>query len=202
MRTFRRRTRSRLPTLTSLRPPSAKSSRRTKWRPRLPTDNRSRRRRKDLVIRLRRLSSRRRKTQLRLQSSGLGSLARADVALRRRPSDCVTKSTANSSPRNPASSAAEHPRKSTTFAVPHRARSAARSATNTRSPSAGFTTAFCMDTAMMPHGRPASVLTLCQSPSRCGDGRTRPRLTPRHARSTLFPLGGAFAAFATMGLTA
>ena len=45
MRTSRPRTRSRLPTLTSLRPPSAKNSRRTKWRPRLPTDNRSRRRR-------------------------------------------------------------------------------------------------------------------------------------------------------------
>ena len=59
------------------------------------------------------------------------------VALRRRPFVCATRSTANSSPRNPASSAAARPPKRITFASPNRARSAARSATNTRSRSAG-----------------------------------------------------------------
>ena len=48
-----------------------------------------------------------------------------------------------------------------TFASLNRARSAARSATNTRSPSAGSITGSCTATAMRPHGGPRSASTRC-----------------------------------------
>ena len=63
-----------------------------------------------------------------------------------------------------------------TFASPNRARSAERSATNTRSPSAGSITASCTAMATRPHGGPGSASTLCPSPSSYGDGRASPKL--------------------------
>jgi hypothetical protein len=102
--------------------------------------------------------------------------------LRRRPFGCATRSTANSSPRNPASSSAERPRKPNTFVSPYRVRLAGRSATNTRSPSAGFTTAICTATVMKPHGGPGLASTLCPSCSSYDAGRYcrahRKRLCP------------------------
>ena len=77
------------------------------------------------------------------------------VALRRRPFVCATRSTANSSPRNPASSAAARPPKRTTFVLRNRVRSTARSATNIRSQSAASIIASCIAMAMRPHGGPA-----------------------------------------------
>ena len=80
------------------------------------------------------------------------------VALRRRPFGYATRSTANSSPRNHASSAAERLRKPITSASPNRVRSVERSATSTQSPSAGFITAIFTITATKPHGGPGSAL--------------------------------------------
>ena len=93
------------------------------------------------------------------------------VALRRRPFVCATRSTANSSPRNPASSAAARPPKRITFALPNPARSAARSATNTRSQSAASIIASCTATAMRPHGGPGSASIPCRSRSNFGGDR-------------------------------
>jgi hypothetical protein len=95
------------------------------------------------------------------QSSG-------DAALRRRPSVCATRSTADSSPGNPASSAVARPPKRITFASPNPARWAARSATSTRFQSAGSIIATSMATAMRPHGGPGSASIPCRSRSNFG----------------------------------
>jgi hypothetical protein len=54
---------------------------------------------------------------------------------------------------------------------PNRGHLAARSATNTQSPSAVSTIANCMDTAMRRHGGPRSMSIRCPLPSSCGEGR-------------------------------
>ena len=137
----------------------------------LVRENRSRRRQKNPLLRLREPSLPRWTTQPRLRSSCPRALAYAGVALRRRPFACATRSTASSSPRNPASSAAGRRPKRITFASPNRARSAERSATNTQSPSAGSITAICTATAMRPHGGPGSASIPCPSRSNCGGDR-------------------------------
>ena len=74
-----------------------------------------------------------------------------------RPFAFATRSTASSSPRSRASSAAERPTKPITFALPSRARSAAKSATSTRSRFAASITANCTATATRPRGGPPSM---------------------------------------------
>jgi hypothetical protein len=101
------------------------------------------------------------------------ALAHVADALRRKPFACATRSTASSSPLSPASSAAGHPPKRITFALLNRARSVERSATNTRSPSAGSITGSCTPTAMKLPGGPRSASTRCPSPSSCGDDLAR-----------------------------
>jgi hypothetical protein len=73
-------------------------------------------------------------------------------ALQQKPFACVIRSTANSSLRSPASSAAARPPKRITFALLNRARSTAKSATSTQFQSAAFITASCTDMAMKPRG--------------------------------------------------
>jgi hypothetical protein len=80
------------------------------------------------------------------------ALRSSDVVLVRKPFAYVIRSTANSSPRSPASSAAEPPPKRITFALLNRVRSTARSATSTRSQSAASIIASCTDMATRPHG--------------------------------------------------
>ena len=92
-------------------------------------------------------------------------------ALRRKPFACATRSTASSSPLSPALSAAGRLARRITFALLSRGHSAERSATNTRSRSAGFITAICTATAMRPHGGPASASTHCPSLLSFGEGR-------------------------------
>ena len=99
VRTSRPRTRSRLPTLTSLRPPSAKSSRRTKWCPRLPSGQ-SQPTQKDPILQVQNAFSRRWETQLWLRSCPQQVAVPAVAALRARPFAFATRSTANSSPRS------------------------------------------------------------------------------------------------------
>jgi hypothetical protein len=74
------------------------------------------------------------------------------VAPQRKPFAYVTRSTANSSPRSLASSAAAHRPKRITFALLNRVRSTAKSATSTRSQSAASIIASCTDMAMKLHG--------------------------------------------------
>jgi hypothetical protein len=76
------------------------------------------------------------------------------VALQRKPFAYATRSTANLSPRTPASCAAARPPKRTTFALHNRVRSTARSVTSTRSQSAASIIASCTDMAMKPRGGP------------------------------------------------
>ena len=63
------------------------------------------------------------------------------------------------------------PRRRITFASRKRARSVERSATNTRSPSAGSITGICTATAMRPHGGPGSASIPCRSRSNFGGDR-------------------------------
>ena len=86
-------------------------------------------------------------------------LAYAAAASWRRPFACATRSTASSSPPSPASSAAARRPTRIIFASPSPARSAERSATNTRSPSAGSITANCIAMATRRHGGPGSTST-------------------------------------------
>ena len=128
------------------------------------------------LLRVKSLFLRRWETQPRSRRPLLEPQPSVVVALRRRPFACATRSTANSSPRSPASSAAERRPMRITFASPSRARSAERSATNTRSRSAGSITANCTATAMKPHGGPGSASIRCRSRSSYGgdrDCRTR-----------------------------
>jgi len=74
------------------------------------------------------------------------------AAFRPRPFGYAIRSIANSSPRDPASSAAARPPKRTTFALLNRVRLTARSATSTRSQSAASIIANCTDMAMKPRG--------------------------------------------------
>ena len=67
------------------------------------------------------------------RSSRPGPPARAVTALRPRPFACATRSTASSSPHSRASFAAGRRARRATFGSPNRARSAERSAMNTRS---------------------------------------------------------------------
>ena len=90
-----------------------------------------------------------------------------------RRSGCATRSTASSSPDNPASSAAGPPPRRITSASPSRARSDERSATNTRFLSAASTIASSIATATRPRGGRASTSTRCQSRSTCGSYRGR-----------------------------
>jgi hypothetical protein len=113
----------------------------------------------------------------RLRSSCPQPPAHAADALRRKPSACATRNTASSSPPSPASSAAGRPPRRITFASPNRARSAAKSATNTRSLSAGSITGSSTVTAMRLHGGPRSTSTHCPSLSSCGERRAQ--TTPR-----------------------
>ena len=106
------------------------------------------------------------------------------VALRRRLFVCATRSTANSSPRNHASSAAARPPKRTTFALLNRVRSTARSATSTRSRSAAFIIASCTDMAMKLHGGPAR--TSIRYPWRSSYGDARGRFNSRKGRIRTF----------------
>jgi ERF superfamily len=99
----------------------------------------------------------------RLPSSYPQPLTDGGVALSERPFACATKSTASSSPLSRASSAAARPRKPITSALPNRARSAARSATNTRSRSAGSIIAICTATATRPRNGPPSMSIPCRS---------------------------------------
>jgi hypothetical protein len=87
-------------------------------------------------------------------------------ALLQRPFVCATKSIASSSPSSPALFAADSQPKPITFALRSPARSTGKSATNTRSRSAGSTIANCIDTAMRPHGGPQSTSTRCWRRSR------------------------------------
>ena len=84
---------------------------------------------------------------------------------------CATRSTATMSLRSPASSAAGRPRKPITFGSPSLARWGARSATNTRSPSAGSITANCIAMVTRPHGGPVLRSIRCQLRSNCGSDR-------------------------------
>ena len=111
-------------------------------------------------------------TQPRPNHLALGPLAHAAVALRRRPFACATRSTASSSPRSRALSAAGRRPRRTIFASPNRARSAEKSATNTRSQSAVSITASCTATAMKPHGGRRSGLSADQT---YDDATLRPR---------------------------
>ena len=95
----------------------------------------------------------------------------AAAASPQRPFVCATRSTASSSPHSHALSAAGRRPKRITFVLPNRARSAAKSATSTQSPSAGSITAICTTTAMKPHGGRRSASTRCPSPSNSGDDR-------------------------------
>jgi hypothetical protein len=87
---------------------------------------------------------------------GAASPRRRRVAAKR-PYACATRNTASSSPLNPASSAVERLPRRITSVSPNRARSAERSATNTRSQSAGSITGSCTPTAMKLQGGPGSV---------------------------------------------
>jgi hypothetical protein len=107
------------------------------------------------------------------------------VAWRRRSFGCATRSTAYSSPRNHASTAAERPRKPITLVSPNRAHLDERSAMNTRSPFAGVTTAICTATVMKPHGGLGSASTL--GPLRSSYGGSRLRYASDAAVSELLP---------------
>ena len=93
------------------------------------------------------------------------------AVLRRRPFVCATRSTANSSPLIHASSAAARRPKRITFVLRNRVRSVERSATNTRSQSAGSIIASCTATAMKPRGGPGSASIHCRSHSSFGGDR-------------------------------
>ncbi len=90
--------------------------------------------------------------------------------------DAWSRRAASSTPRSRASFAVECRPKRIIFVSPNRARSAAKSATNTRSQSAVSTTANCTTTAMKPHGGRRSGLK-CRPDVR----RTR------HSELGLFP---------------
>jgi hypothetical protein len=139
-------------------------------------------RHRDQVLQSRRLSLSHRTTQLRLRSSFPQAQGHAVVGSRRRPSVCATRSTASSSPRSPASFAAVPPPKRITFALPNNARSAARSATNIRSRSAGSITAICTTMATRPRGGPGSTSTRCPSPSSYGNDDRIPSCKGRLTR--------------------
>ena len=120
---------------------SEKSSQRSSSSPLVSLENRSRRRLQESQFCGRRnlsLDPDRTTTARSPDLSRPGPPARDVAALWRRLFVCATRSTANSSPRNHASSAAAHaPLKRTTSALRNRARLTARSATSTRSQSAG-----------------------------------------------------------------
>ncbi len=105
----------------------------------------------------------RRTTLPRLLSSCPQALTDGGVALSERPFACATKSTASSWPLSHVSSAAGRLARRITFAAPSRARSAARSATNTRSRSAGSIIAICTPTATRPRGGLPSMSIPCRS---------------------------------------
>jgi hypothetical protein len=128
-------------------------------------------------------------SQSRLLSRTI-TLAPGAVALWQKPIACATRSTASSSPRSHASSAAGHHPKRITFALPNRARSAARSATNTRSQSAGCITATYMVTETRPHGGPALASILCLLPLNSGGGRASRNFPPPLARNERFTVAG------------
>ena len=161
-------------TLTLSKPVFVKGSQRSRQRP-LRVRERQVRGRQEM-----RLSDRgafphrdgRRQRQLRSSCPGAANVHVA-VASRRKPFACATRSTANSSPLSPASSAAGRPRRRITFASLNRARSAERSATNTQSPSAVSITGSCTATATRPHGGPRSASTRCRSLSDCGEDLAR-----------------------------
>ena len=140
-------------------------------------------------LRPRSRSLRRWTTQPRRRSSCPELEGHAGVALRRKPFACATRSTASSSPSSPASSAAGRPPKRTTFASPNRARSAARSATNTRFLSAGSITGNCMATATKPHGGPRSASILCLLPLSSGGRRASLNLPSPRRNSERFAVG-------------
>ena len=114
----------------------------------------------------------------------------AEVRFRRRPFACATNCTANSSPRSPALSVAERRPKRITFALPSPARSAERSAMNTRCRSADSITASCIAMAMKRHGGLGSASIPCRSHSSYGGGqdcrthrkRSCPSPCPRSSR--------------------
>ena len=147
------------------------SSQRSRWRPPIVKETQSSRRQKSIRFSGRGAFPHRDGRRRGCRSSRPQALAYGPDALRRKPFACATRSTASSSPLSRASSAAGRRPKRITFASPNRGRSAERSATNTRSPSAGSITAICTATAMRPHGGPPLASTHCPSLLSCGEGR-------------------------------
>jgi hypothetical protein len=113
------------------------------------------------------------------------TLTPGGVALLRKPFACATGKQCKFVASQHASSAVGRHPKRITFASPNRARSAARSVTNTQSLSAASITGSWMVTAMKPRGGPALASILCLLPLNSGGGRASrkfPYLPAHHQR--------------------
>ena len=159
-------------TQTRSRARSATGLPRSNWPLHLVRETRWLRRQGNPLLGSRSSSSLRWTRWLPIRSSRPQALAYAAAASPQRPSVCATRSTASSSPHSHAPSAAERPRKRITFALLSRVLWAAKSAMNTRFPSAGCITENSTPMAMRPHGGPRSALTPCLLRSNSGDDRT------------------------------